>query len=350
MCGRAYDARFLFTWPNARISVMGGEQAAQTLLTVKREQLAAREEAAAHARRGGRDPATRSARSTRRRATRTTAARASGTTASSSPTETRDVLGLALAASRRRAARAARGLPSSGCDGCPATTRRRRTCTSRIEGPVAHRAPRPRPRSATPSTTCSPATLTRDASSASRRTPRCAWSCSAATAPAFCAGGDLDWMKRAGADCRRDENLARRRGLRSARSSAIDRCPQARRRARAGRRARRRARASSPSATWRSRPTGTRLRASPRCGSASSPASIAPYVVRKIGAGAGAPALPDGRAVRRRRRRCASGSSTRVVPEAELDAAVDAVVEDLLAGAPEAQRRARRRSSARLEG
>jgi acetyl-CoA carboxylase carboxyltransferase component len=41
MCGRAYDARFLFAWPNARISVMGGEQAAQVLLTVKREQLAA---------------------------------------------------------------------------------------------------------------------------------------------------------------------------------------------------------------------------------------------------------------------------------------------------------------------
>jgi acetyl-CoA carboxylase carboxyltransferase component len=41
MCGRAYDARFLFTWPNARISVMGGEQAAQVLLTVKRNQLAA---------------------------------------------------------------------------------------------------------------------------------------------------------------------------------------------------------------------------------------------------------------------------------------------------------------------
>jgi acetyl-CoA carboxylase carboxyltransferase component len=40
MCGRAYDARFLFTWPNARISVMGGEQAAQVLLTVKRNQLA----------------------------------------------------------------------------------------------------------------------------------------------------------------------------------------------------------------------------------------------------------------------------------------------------------------------
>src|SRR5262245_39655323 len=39
MCGRAYDPRFLFTWPNARVSVMGGEQAAQTLLTVKKEQL-----------------------------------------------------------------------------------------------------------------------------------------------------------------------------------------------------------------------------------------------------------------------------------------------------------------------
>ena len=41
MCGRAYDPRFLFTWPNARVSVMGGEQAAQVLLTVKKEQLAA---------------------------------------------------------------------------------------------------------------------------------------------------------------------------------------------------------------------------------------------------------------------------------------------------------------------
>ncbi len=40
MCGRAYDARFLFTWPNGRISVMGGEQAAQVLLTVKKDQLA----------------------------------------------------------------------------------------------------------------------------------------------------------------------------------------------------------------------------------------------------------------------------------------------------------------------
>jgi acetyl-CoA carboxylase carboxyltransferase component len=39
MCGRAYSPRFLWMWPNARISVMGGEQAANTLLTVKLDQL-----------------------------------------------------------------------------------------------------------------------------------------------------------------------------------------------------------------------------------------------------------------------------------------------------------------------
>ncbi|MGQ7787732.1 carboxyl transferase domain-containing protein [Nesterenkonia sp. K-15-9-6] len=41
MCGRAYSPRFLFMWPNARISVMGGEQAASVLATVKRDQLEA---------------------------------------------------------------------------------------------------------------------------------------------------------------------------------------------------------------------------------------------------------------------------------------------------------------------
>jgi 3-methylcrotonyl-CoA carboxylase beta subunit len=44
MCGRAYSPRFLWTWPNARISVMGGEQAASVLATVRRDQLAARGE------------------------------------------------------------------------------------------------------------------------------------------------------------------------------------------------------------------------------------------------------------------------------------------------------------------
>jgi acetyl-CoA carboxylase carboxyltransferase component len=39
MCGRAYEPRLLWMWPNARISVMGGEQAAGVLTTVKRDQL-----------------------------------------------------------------------------------------------------------------------------------------------------------------------------------------------------------------------------------------------------------------------------------------------------------------------
>ncbi|MEE2886644.1 MAG: carboxyl transferase domain-containing protein [Planctomycetota bacterium] len=41
MCGRAYQPRLLFMWPNSRISVMGGEQAAGVLATVKKDQLAA---------------------------------------------------------------------------------------------------------------------------------------------------------------------------------------------------------------------------------------------------------------------------------------------------------------------
>jgi len=41
MCGRAYSPRFLWMWPNARISVMGGEQASSVLATVKRDGLEA---------------------------------------------------------------------------------------------------------------------------------------------------------------------------------------------------------------------------------------------------------------------------------------------------------------------
>ena len=42
MCGRAYSPRFLYMWPNARISVMGGEQAASVLATVRRDGIEAR--------------------------------------------------------------------------------------------------------------------------------------------------------------------------------------------------------------------------------------------------------------------------------------------------------------------
>jgi 3-methylcrotonyl-CoA carboxylase beta subunit len=41
MCGRAYGPRFLWTWPNARISVMGGEQAASVLAQIRRDNLEA---------------------------------------------------------------------------------------------------------------------------------------------------------------------------------------------------------------------------------------------------------------------------------------------------------------------
>jgi 3-methylcrotonyl-CoA carboxylase beta subunit len=44
MCGRAYSPRFLFTWPNSRISVMGGEQAASVLATIRRDSLEAKGE------------------------------------------------------------------------------------------------------------------------------------------------------------------------------------------------------------------------------------------------------------------------------------------------------------------
>jgi 3-methylcrotonyl-CoA carboxylase beta subunit len=42
MCGRAYSPRFLWMWPNARVSVMGGAQAAGVLATVKRDGIEAK--------------------------------------------------------------------------------------------------------------------------------------------------------------------------------------------------------------------------------------------------------------------------------------------------------------------
>jgi len=44
MCGRAYSPRMLYMWPNSRISVMGGEQAASVLATVRRDGMEARGE------------------------------------------------------------------------------------------------------------------------------------------------------------------------------------------------------------------------------------------------------------------------------------------------------------------
>ena len=98
MCGRAYGARFLWMWPNARISVMGGEQAASVLATVKRDGIEGR---------GGKPGAPtrrkpsrrRSASSTNRRAARGTPPRACGTTASSIRPIPGACSGLAISAS-----------------------------------------------------------------------------------------------------------------------------------------------------------------------------------------------------------------------------------------------------------
>ena len=96
MCGRAYEPRLLWMWPNARISVMGGEQAASVLATVKRDQLA---------RDGTRCRPTRRPRSARRfsrstiaKARPTTPPRGCGTTAILDPARTRDALALGLSA------------------------------------------------------------------------------------------------------------------------------------------------------------------------------------------------------------------------------------------------------------
>ena len=84
MCGRAYSPRFLWMWPNARISVMGGEQAASVLATVKRDGIEAQAAGrGAPTRRPHSSSPSSTSSSTRR--TRTTPARGCGTTASSTP-------------------------------------------------------------------------------------------------------------------------------------------------------------------------------------------------------------------------------------------------------------------------
>ena len=96
MCGRAYGPRFLFTWPNARISVMGGEQAASVLATVKRDNIEAGGGTWSARRR--RRSRRRSARNTRTRAIRITRPRGLWDDGIILPSETRRVLALAFSA------------------------------------------------------------------------------------------------------------------------------------------------------------------------------------------------------------------------------------------------------------
>ena len=96
MCGRAYSPRFLWMWPNAKISVMGGEQAASVLATVKRDQLEAR----------GEEWPPRTRRRSRRRSASSTSSQGNAYYATArlwddgviDPLDTRQVLGLALTA------------------------------------------------------------------------------------------------------------------------------------------------------------------------------------------------------------------------------------------------------------
>jgi acetyl-CoA carboxylase carboxyltransferase component len=98
MCGRAYQPRLLFMWPNGRISVMGGEQAANTLLTVKLQQLAAKKQGFAEAEQRAFTAPIRAKYDEEGSAYYSTARLWDDGVID--PVDTRDVLGLAIAASR----------------------------------------------------------------------------------------------------------------------------------------------------------------------------------------------------------------------------------------------------------
>ena len=97
MCGRAYDPRFLWMWPNARISVMGGEQAADVLTRVRQDALE----------KEGKKPTEKDLAAIREPLLAKYAAESSALYSSArlwddgiiDPVTTRDVLGLAIAAS-----------------------------------------------------------------------------------------------------------------------------------------------------------------------------------------------------------------------------------------------------------
>jgi acetyl-CoA carboxylase carboxyltransferase component len=101
MCGRAYQPRFLFTWPNSRISVMGGEQAAGVLVQVKKDQL--EEKGQKLSADDEQKMRRRSSRSTRPRGTRCTRRRGCGTTVSSIRGQTRSALALGAVGEPERA-------------------------------------------------------------------------------------------------------------------------------------------------------------------------------------------------------------------------------------------------------
>ena len=114
MCGRAYSPRFLWMWPNARISVMGGEQAASVLATVKRDQLEARGETGPP--RTRRRSRRRSASSTRRQGNPYYATARLWDDGVIDPAETRTRARARAVRVRQRAAASPSPTASSGCE------------------------------------------------------------------------------------------------------------------------------------------------------------------------------------------------------------------------------------------
>ena len=208
MCGRAYGPRFLWMWPNARISVMGGEQAANVLATVRRDAFQAQ----------GKDWPTEAEEAFKapiRRAVRD---------AGPSLLRHRAAVGRWRNRSRRHAPGAGAGLsaalnapieePASACSGCRPPARRSSDVYQTLEversnGVATLWLNRPEVHNAFNETVI--AELTR-AFASSMKMRRCAWWCWLAGAKAFRAGADLNWMKRAAAYSL-EENLRDARAL-----------------------------------------------------------------------------------------------------------------------------------------
>ena len=184
MCGRAFNPRFLWTWPNARISVMGGEQAASVLATVKRDGIEAKkgtwskdEEEAFKA------PIREQYERQGHPYYATARLWDDGVI---DPADTRRVLGLALAATAERTRRKTRASASSACRTAMSTS-----LVDRAPGP--HRPRHPEPARA-------PQRLRRraDRASSPRRCARwrprtaCASSCCRGAGKSFSAGADLE--------------------------------------------------------------------------------------------------------------------------------------------------------------
>ena len=338
MCGRAFDPRFLWMWPNARISVMGGEQAAGVLVTVKTDQLA-RERRDALARRRSGDPRSAARQVRARRLALLLHRAAVGRRHPRPGVDARR----ARPGHRRRRERPARADPRSACSGCDAMSR----CQSSRE-PRFGRPARRTPGAGVAGDAQPPRRPQRVRRAADRRAARLG-------------RRRRPRRRRRRGPGRRDRG--RRPGLQRRRRPRLDAAHARLQRARttcATRTRRRRcsARSTRCRCRWSDAIQGAALGGGAGLAAVCDvvvaaddaifgftevrlgilPAVIAPFVVAKIGVSAArALFLTGGRFPAPQAHRL--GLVHEVVPAAELDAVVDVVVRDLLLGAPSAQRR-----------